>query len=222
MRFAFVDGKKQEATPGRRGVCPCCGSATVAKCGPHTIHHWAHKTKAECDPWWENESAWHRQWKDHFPETWQEVVQFDDSGEKHVADVRTANGMVIEFQHSAITTAEARSRERFYKKMMWIVDLHRNPNEFYMFKMGLEFALSGMRDGVVGMPWYGRSKLLHNWSWASVPVLFDLRMGDDLWLFKGFEKGETIEHVDRYVVKHISKRALIEKNGGTYAERQAD
>lgn len=44
------------------------------------------------------------------------------SGEKHVADVRTARGMVIEFQNSAMSVEELRARESFYGRMIWIVN----------------------------------------------------------------------------------------------------
>ena len=83
----------------KKGVCPSCGSELIAKCGEIVIHHWAHKKKCS-DHWWENETEWHRNWKDKFPKEWQEVVHFSDDGEKHIADVKTRNGFVIEFQHA--------------------------------------------------------------------------------------------------------------------------
>lgn len=75
-----------------------------------------------CDHWWENETQWHRDWKNCFPEEWQEVVHFAADGEKHIADVKTPSGLVIEFQRSAIKPEEQFSREKFYKNMIWIVD----------------------------------------------------------------------------------------------------
>ena len=54
-------------------------------------------------------------WKKCFPEEWQEVVHFAEDGEKHIADVKTPSGLVIEFQHSAIKPEEQLSREGFYK-----------------------------------------------------------------------------------------------------------
>jgi len=39
-----------------------------------------------------------------------------------IADVKTAAGLVIELQHSPITPVERRSRELFYKSMIWVVD----------------------------------------------------------------------------------------------------
>ena len=94
----------------------------TARCGSRVIWHWAHSSRRHCDPWWENETAWHRQWKSHFPESWREVVHHASDGEKHVADVKTARGMTIEFQNSDMSPEELQSREDFYGRMMWIVN----------------------------------------------------------------------------------------------------
>ncbi|MGH9440295.1 MAG: competence protein CoiA family protein [Terriglobia bacterium] len=101
MRYALVNGLKVEPAPSLSGQCSSCGAVMVAKCGQHKLWHWAHKSRVHCDPWWEPETDWHRAWKNHFPPEWQEVVHFDPaSHEKHVADVKTVAGKVIEFQHS--------------------------------------------------------------------------------------------------------------------------
>jgi competence protein CoiA len=72
----------------------------VAKCGEVRAPHWAHRSRRECDHWWEPETEWHRAWKNAFPEEWQEIVHWAEDGEKHIADVKTGRGWVIEFQHS--------------------------------------------------------------------------------------------------------------------------
>ena len=102
----------------------CQGKAVYSDSayGDIKVWHWAHKSKKMCDHWWENETQWHRDWKNCFPEEWQEVVHFAEDGEKHIADVKTPSGLVIEFQHSAIKPDEQRSRELFYRNMIWIVD----------------------------------------------------------------------------------------------------
>jgi len=123
MEYADCDGSKCSPTPKRRGTCPYCHSEVLAKCGPRYIWHWAHVSKADCDQWWENETDWHREWKSYFPIECQEVIHHDPkTNEKHVADVKTLKGMVIEFQNSFITVEELRSRETFYGKMFWIVN----------------------------------------------------------------------------------------------------
>jgi competence protein CoiA len=123
MEIALVDGVRSLSAPGLKGFCPCCAQAVIAKCGSQLIWHWSHQGKRHCDPWWENESDWHRGWKAHFPERMHEVVQFDKAtGEKHIADLKTDRGMVIEIQHSAMSLEELKAREAFYKHMIWIVD----------------------------------------------------------------------------------------------------
>lgn len=123
MEIALINGARTHPKPGLAGVCPACGQAVIAKCGSQLIWHWAHKGKRHCDPWWENETEWHRTWKSHFPDHMHEVVLFDElTGEKHIADLRTDRGMVIEIQHSAMPIEELRSREAFYKHMIWIID----------------------------------------------------------------------------------------------------
>ncbi len=101
MRFALVEGSKREPQPKQRGECPHCDEDMIAKCGRVKVWHWAHKGKRHCDQWWENETEWHRSWKDEFPTDWQEIGQQDEeTGEKYLADVKTTHGLVIEFQHS--------------------------------------------------------------------------------------------------------------------------
>ena len=88
------------------------------------MHHWAYKTSQNCDPWWENETEWHRKWKEHFSENFQEYLMIDqNTGEKHIADIRTDKGFVIEFQHSSIKPEEKDARESFYKNMVWVVSV---------------------------------------------------------------------------------------------------
>lgn len=134
MKFALVDNERREAEPRMHGLCPVCGQPVIAKCGEYKINHWAHVARADCDKWWEAETDWHRAWKNNFAPEWQEVIMHDDkTGEKHVADVRTPDGLVIEFQHSSIKPDEQRSREAFYKEMVWVVDGTRCPSDSIRF-----------------------------------------------------------------------------------------
>lgn len=75
-----------------------------------------------CDVWWEPETPWHRGWKDHFPNTWHEVWHDAPDDEKHIADVKTPHGLIIEFQHSFLNQQERLSREAFYRNMVWVVN----------------------------------------------------------------------------------------------------
>lgn len=122
MQLALVNDKKVEAFSGGRENCPICGAETIAKCGPRMMHHWAHHRLRDCDPWWENETAWHREWKNKFPLECREISHVAEDGEIHRADVKTPTGIVIEIQHSAITDTERVSREEFYQNLVWVID----------------------------------------------------------------------------------------------------
>ena len=122
MQYALVDSERRGAFPGGRGACPTCGAPTVAKCGSRILHHWAHAGPRDCDPWWENETDWHRAWKNLFPEECREVSHVAPDGEIHRADIKTPTGIIIEVQHSAMTDGERQSREAFYGNLVWIID----------------------------------------------------------------------------------------------------
>ena len=95
--------------------------------------HWAHVPVRHCDPWWEHETEWHRNWKGCFPAECQEVVQLDNStGEVHIADVKAKNGYVIEFQNSKIELDELDARERFYGNMVWVVNAAKFRSTFHI------------------------------------------------------------------------------------------
>jgi competence protein CoiA len=163
MKFALYGGKKVEAEATLKGaLCPVCDAEVIAKCGDKNIHHWAHKSNKECPHWWENETKWHRDWKNQFPEDWQEVVLYNsETGEKHIADVKKPNDLVVEFQHSSIKKKEVSTRNNFYKNIIWIVDGKRRPTDEKKFEEALE--------------WRGwdSSRLLKDWTIFPKPVFFD-------------------------------------------------
>lgn len=135
MQYAQIGAERREAFPGGRGMCPICGSPTVAKCGARVIHHWAHATRRDCDPWWENETDWHREWKNLFPEECREISYTAPDGEIHRADLVTPSGIVIEFQHSQMSDAERLSRESFYRNLIWVVDGRGFRNNFDIYHL---------------------------------------------------------------------------------------
>lgn len=122
MQLALVNYDRVEAFPAGRGLCPICGSEMIAKCGPRVMHHWAHHHPKDCDPWWENETPWHRKWKNLFPIECREISHTADDGEIHRADIKTPTGIIIEVQHSSMTDAERQSREEFYGNLVWVLD----------------------------------------------------------------------------------------------------
>lgn len=144
VKYALINDEKIEAVKGAKGFCPSCGSELVAKCGETNVNHWAHKGRRNCDPWWENETDWHRSWKKSFPKEWQERIHRDEeSGEKHIADVKTDSDWVLEFQHSHIDPEERLSRNSFYPKLVWVIDGVRRQRDKSNFHRILEENSSG-------------------------------------------------------------------------------
>lgn len=122
MLFALVDGIKSEATPKQVGVCPLCEEKVFSKCGEINIWHWAHKKGVSCDHWYEPESDWHYHWKQTFGKDNSEVVIKKD-GKRHIADIYTKGGVVIELQNSPITKPIIKQREDFYgERMIWVLN----------------------------------------------------------------------------------------------------
>ncbi len=122
MKFALVNEIKTEPHPTLKGKCPACGAEMIPKCGDIKVHHWAHNRGRICDPWWENETSWHRDWKNQFPVDWQEVPCKDENGVIHIADVKRPDGFYIEFQNSPISKDEVESRNQYYKNLVWVLN----------------------------------------------------------------------------------------------------
>lgn len=180
LKLALVDGKRSESTKGAKGQCPLCGADVIAKCGDVIVHHWAHKSRQKCDHWWENETPWHRNWKNMFPFEWQEVIHRSDSGEKHIADIKTANDWVIEFQHSRIDPEERTARNNFYRKLVWVVDGTRRKTDARQFSKVLSGAINigNNQLPVLTLGFADKCRLLREWAGSRVPVFFDF-MGAD-------------------------------------------
>lgn len=171
MQYAIVSGERQVASPGLRGDCPHCGSQVIAKCGLRNVWHWSHRRQLNCDRWWEPETEWHRTWKAHFPTEWHEVGHLAEDGERHIADIKTANGLVIEFQHSALASLERKTRTDFYGNMVWVVDGMRRKNDRPRFEREAWNCWSGNGElHRLGNPDWA---LPHEWLDCSVPVFFD-------------------------------------------------
>lgn len=175
MRFALIDNNRVEAQPKQVGLCPNCSQPVISKCGNKKVWHWAHRSIASCDSWWEPETEWHRNWKSNYPDEWQEITLVDEqTNEKHIADVRTIHNLVIEFQHSAIKSEERISREKFYKNMLWVVDGTRLKNGYSRFCKGKDslFFTKTDNDNVFTVE-FPAEVFPANWLDSSVPVLFD-------------------------------------------------
>jgi competence protein CoiA len=209
MKFSLVDGFRAEPFKGGTGICFCCGSETIAKCGNFKVHHWAHKSKVNCDPWWENEGEWHRKWKNYFPVESQEIIFSQQiTNEKHIADV-FINQTVIEIQSYSIKEDEARLRETFYNNMIWIVDGCKN--EFDRVNFGLSIYSPHTEDPALRMlRWHGRSKIFAKWCKSPKPVYIDFRT-DLVWHLLQFDPRSK-----KGLVKAIPKETLVNGLGGKY------
>lgn len=152
MKFAILNNERIEAQPNLIAECPNCGNAVRSHCGEHMVHHWKHIKLSDCDDWYEPETEWHRNWKNHFKKDYQEVVKFDtDTNEKHIADVyNPEKDVVLEFQHSPIEIQEIKSREKFYNRMIWVIDLLsiKENLEFIKSESEIEYCLSKMRHNL--------------------------------------------------------------------------
>jgi hypothetical protein len=133
----------------------------------------------DCDTWAEKETDWHRAWKNNFPAECQEFIQHDgQSGEKHIADVRTPHGLVIEFQHSHLDPLERAERERFYGNMVWVVDGTRLQRDYPRFNRRKDDLRRTHIQGhfLLAFP---DECFPAMWLDSSVPVIFDFRGVDE-------------------------------------------
>lgn len=125
MMYALSNGVRSMASHGLTGSCPLCELDVIPKCGEIKIWHWAHKADADCDSFKENESQWHRDWKEVFPEENREVL-IKKGNNIHYADIQTKADTVIEFQNSSINFEQIRERESFYgPNMVWIFNCNQ-------------------------------------------------------------------------------------------------
>ncbi len=182
MHFALSENRRIEATPRAAGVCPGCGAEMLARCGTKKVWHWAHKGRRHCDRWWENETQWHRDWKNKFSSDWQEIPARDARGELHIADIKTPEGLTIEFQHSAIKPDEIVKRTAFYDQVIWIIDATRRPTDAKQYAQMLEYSYSERFDGVdIHTVYVEETRLLKEWGSLGRIVGFDYG-GDNLFL----------------------------------------
>ncbi|MDO3641495.1 competence protein CoiA [Mucilaginibacter sp. L3T2-6] len=177
MRFALIDDQRVEARSGLKGLCPGCAQPVIAKCGTQRSHHWAHRDDMKCDFWREPETEWHRSWKNNFPTEWQEVILPDQqTGEKHIADICTDYGLVIEFQHSHIHPQERTSRENFYRNMVWVVDGTRLKNDYKRLLKGKDNGRA-LKPGVFLIEFPDECFPLM-WLGSPAPIIFDFQDSD--------------------------------------------
>lgn len=117
LLYAMVEDARQLPFPRGRGHCPACRGQVLAKCGSIKVHHWAHVSGQECDTWSEGIGPWHLSWQNLIRPEFVEVPLG-----MHRADILGDGDTVVELQHSAISPEEIEEREKYYGKMVWLID----------------------------------------------------------------------------------------------------
>jgi hypothetical protein len=166
----------------------------VPKCGEVRVRHWAHKGHRQCDLWWENETAWHRAWKNLFPIDWQEVIHVAGDGELHIADVKTSSGWVLEFQHSYLKPEERRSREAFYPKLVWVVDGARRKRDGAQLLRAWKDGVGVVRRSPLRKPFPNECALVREWGGSGSRTFIDLGEPEALWWLIASASGTAYLH----------------------------
>jgi hypothetical protein len=180
-KYALVNEERREAEHGLSGKCPLCENPVIAKCGKIRVRHWAHFAKNNCDHWWENKTEWHEAWQNLFPSEWQEVVHRAENGEKHIADVKTPQNWVIEFQYSFLKPEERQVRNSFYQKVVWVVNGTRRKKDIPQFNDTISRGIRIIPNKHAYKVFPDENTLLKEWSDSDAPVFFDFGPGPFIW-----------------------------------------
>ena len=96
--------------------------------------------------------------------------------ERHIADIRLENELVIEFQHASLAPEERAKRETFYQKMVWVVDGGRLKRDWPRFQKAIN-NLNQIGKGIY-LPEIPEEHFPNTWITSRVPVLFDFSEAD--------------------------------------------
>lgn len=134
MQFAIdengVRTSINNSIKGKPYKCPCCGSEVIQKKGDIMIWHFAHKSLADCVDYYDHKGEWHRAMQELFPEKNREVYE-KTFMYRHIFDILTDKGRIIEFQHSPISINDFQQRTHDYllrsifeetKRAIWVFD----------------------------------------------------------------------------------------------------
>src|SRR5262249_39488827 len=108
------------------------------------------------------------------------VLHYASNGERHIADVKTKHGRVLEFQNSTISEEERRSREEFYRPMRWVVNgqrLKRDRPQF--FETLRRRTILRVNPLALSVP-VDACMLVQKWADSSVLVFVDFGESEDL------------------------------------------
>lgn len=178
--YAIVNGVRTHisaATRMQHGICPVCGAELVARKGKFRAAHWWHVNGRRCDSWYQPKGPWHRYWQNMFPEDWQEVVlerMVDGQFVRHIADIRTKGGIVVEVQYSPISIESINEREHFYENMLWIVNMRRVESDLWL-ETHIKRTEHLIEKNSVRTWVLDDSELMmqQKWCYAHKPVVFD-------------------------------------------------
>lgn len=122
MLYAIDTDKKKVRPQEAKGIAkdPFSGYPVVSKV-KETTSMWI-AADAPIDGWMLPDTEWSMQWRLKFPRELVEVIVDNQQEGKHIADVYTADGMVLKFQHRFLDIKKMRERERFFGKMTWILN----------------------------------------------------------------------------------------------------
>lgn len=170
----------EKAENSSKYYCHICHCPMILKRGSKVAHHFAHKARKICDPYYRDvKSAWHREMQNLFPAETQECgVWNNDKSEIHVADVLISNSiynMVFEFQFSPISHEEFLDRTLFYinrgMHVVWIFNyatIETPKKIFYRSK-------SGTNPDIRSFVWPGRDYVRLFDGWTMWRYLSELR-----------------------------------------------
>lgn len=203
--------------------CPACGNLMIQKHGNINAHHFAHKSRVCCDPWYTGRlSAWHIKMQSVFSKTAQEVVVWNTQHtEYHIADVALHARKVkciIEFQHSAISQNEFIARSLFYMrcgyKLIWVFDFCENKNQ-----KRILIADDGFEHNILRLVWPGRDRVhfldnigLSDWR-GQLYIVFHASIGKGKQVFhdkEGYCPWVTWNYIDPFHREHCFLSVILD------------
>lgn len=191
------NGLKVRAYPKGRATCPnpLCNSNLISKCGEFNIWHWAHENLINCESWnYEPITEWHITWQENFQQNNREVF-IRKGNECHLADIVNNDNLVIEIQSSQISSVEIRSREKFYGKMIWVINSKEFKHNFILKDFRIDFGkeiwfkhifpyLRGDLDFAIVIPEDDDGTILESVRMNNYKKLFDEEKNVEFWTRK--------------------------------------
>jgi hypothetical protein len=111
--------------------------------------------------------------KAEFPDAGREIVHPADDGTKHIADVKTEHGWVIELQHSRISPEARRSRDASYRQLVWVVDGTARKRDAGQSAKAWNDGMPVGKASPVRRSYAGDCALLREWTDSQTPIYID-------------------------------------------------